>query len=128
MRPAPALCAYLRRPAGLCTPGLSAVTQEHRDHRDLQAKENRSGRAGFRPRAHFGPALFQRLGPARFRSARQGFARAHQRATDSSLRESECVTEIASPQTIVAFWHEAGPDKWYEKVDAFDREIRERFL
>jgi uncharacterized protein (DUF924 family) len=38
------------------------------------------------------------------------------------------VTEIASPQSIIAFWREAGPDKWYEKDDAFDREIRERFL
>ena len=38
------------------------------------------------------------------------------------------MTEIASPQTVVAFWREAGPDKWFEKNDAFDREIRERFL
>jgi len=35
---------------------------------------------------------------------------------------------IASPQSVVAFWREAGSDKWYEKDDAFDREIRERFL
>jgi uncharacterized protein (DUF924 family) len=35
---------------------------------------------------------------------------------------------IASPQAVVAFWQEAGPDKWYKKDDAFDREIRERFL
>jgi uncharacterized protein (DUF924 family) len=38
------------------------------------------------------------------------------------------VTDIISPQAIVAFWHEAGYDKWYTKNDAFDREIRERFL
>jgi len=38
------------------------------------------------------------------------------------------VTDIASPQSVVAFWQEAGPDKWYEKDDAFDAEIRERFL
>jgi uncharacterized protein (DUF924 family) len=38
------------------------------------------------------------------------------------------VTEIASPQAVVAFWREAGPDKWFEKDDAFDRVIRERFL
>jgi uncharacterized protein (DUF924 family) len=35
---------------------------------------------------------------------------------------------IASAQSVVAFWQEAGPDKCYEKDDAFDREIRERFL
>ena len=35
---------------------------------------------------------------------------------------------IASPQSVVAFWREAGPDKWYEKNDEFDGEIRERFL
>jgi uncharacterized protein (DUF924 family) len=28
---------------------------------------------------------------------------------------------------VVAFWREAGPKKWFEKNDAFDREIRERF-
>lgn len=38
------------------------------------------------------------------------------------------MTEIASPQSVVAFWQEAGPDKWYRKDDAFDRDIRERFL
>jgi uncharacterized protein (DUF924 family) len=29
---------------------------------------------------------------------------------------------------IVAFWREAGPDKWFAKDDAFDAEIRRRFL
>ncbi len=38
------------------------------------------------------------------------------------------MTEIASPQSVAAFWREAGPGKWYKKDDAFDREIRERFL
>jgi uncharacterized protein (DUF924 family) len=38
------------------------------------------------------------------------------------------VTEIASPQAVIAFWRDAGPDKWFTKDDAFDREIRERFL
>ena len=36
--------------------------------------------------------------------------------------------EIASPQSVVAFWQEAGPDKWYEKNDAFDAEISACFL
>lgn len=29
---------------------------------------------------------------------------------------------------ITAFWREAGPSKWFEKDDAFDVAIRERFL
>jgi uncharacterized protein (DUF924 family) len=29
---------------------------------------------------------------------------------------------------VLAFWRAAGPDKWFEKDDAFDGEIRERFL
>jgi uncharacterized protein (DUF924 family) len=29
---------------------------------------------------------------------------------------------------VLAFWRAAGPDKWFEKADAFDAEIRERFL
>ena len=32
------------------------------------------------------------------------------------------------PDTVLAFWRAAGPDKWYEKDDAFDAEIRARFL
>jgi len=33
-----------------------------------------------------------------------------------------------SPGDVLAFWRAAGPDKWFEKDDAFDGEIRERFL
>lgn len=29
---------------------------------------------------------------------------------------------------IVAFWREAGPDRWFKKDEAFDRRFRERFL
>jgi uncharacterized protein (DUF924 family) len=29
---------------------------------------------------------------------------------------------------IVAFWRDAGPEKWFEKDDDFDRAIRSRFL
>ncbi len=35
---------------------------------------------------------------------------------------------IASPQAVLAFWRDAGPDKWFKKNDAFDQDIRERFL
>jgi uncharacterized protein (DUF924 family) len=33
-----------------------------------------------------------------------------------------------TPADVLAFWRAAGPDKWFEKDDAFDAEIRERFL
>ena len=35
---------------------------------------------------------------------------------------------IASPESILAFWREAGPEKWYKKDAAFDDDIRTRFL
>jgi uncharacterized protein (DUF924 family) len=38
------------------------------------------------------------------------------------------VTEIASPQSVVAFWRDAGPERWFKKDTAFDAEIRARFL
>lgn len=35
---------------------------------------------------------------------------------------------IASASEIVSFWRDAGPDRWFEKDFAFDREIVDRFL
>jgi uncharacterized protein (DUF924 family) len=35
---------------------------------------------------------------------------------------------IASPETVLAFWRAAGPDKWFKKDAGFDDEIRRRFL
>jgi uncharacterized protein (DUF924 family) len=36
--------------------------------------------------------------------------------------------ESISPQDVLAFWRADGPDKWFTKDDAFDAEIRARFL
>ena len=33
-----------------------------------------------------------------------------------------------TPESIVAFWTEAGPPRWFKKDPAFDAEISERFL
>ena len=33
-----------------------------------------------------------------------------------------------TPADILAFWREAGYDRWYKKDDAFDAEVRRRFL
>jgi uncharacterized protein (DUF924 family) len=35
---------------------------------------------------------------------------------------------IASPETVLAFWREAGPEKWFKKDVAFDDDIRRHFL
>ncbi len=40
------------------------------------------------------------------------------------------MTDISdiTPSGILAFWREAGRERWYKRNDAFDAEIRERFL
>jgi uncharacterized protein (DUF924 family) len=35
---------------------------------------------------------------------------------------------VAAPEELLAFWQAAGKDKWFEKDDAFDAEVRARFL
>lgn len=35
---------------------------------------------------------------------------------------------IPTPADIIAFWREAGPERWYTKDLAFDAELRRRFL
>src|SRR5690606_39808207 len=42
------------------------------------------------------------------------------------LRCSVMSTDI-TPSAVVAFWKEAGPEKWFAKDDAFDAEFRRRF-
>jgi uncharacterized protein (DUF924 family) len=38
------------------------------------------------------------------------------------------VTPSVAPQDIVTFWRNAGYDRWYSKDDAFDQELRDRFM
>ncbi len=33
-----------------------------------------------------------------------------------------------APAEVVAFWREAGPERWFNKDEAFDADIRRRFL
>jgi uncharacterized protein (DUF924 family) len=35
---------------------------------------------------------------------------------------------IAAADDVLAFWRAAGPEKWFKKDEAFDRDIRARFL
>ena len=38
------------------------------------------------------------------------------------------MSDVVTPETVLAFWRAAGPDKWFSKNDAFDAEIRSHFL
>jgi uncharacterized protein (DUF924 family) len=38
------------------------------------------------------------------------------------------VTDLITPAEILVFWRAAGHDRWYEKDDSFDAEIRRRYL
>ena len=38
------------------------------------------------------------------------------------------MSTLAGREDIIAFWEEAGPEKWFTKDEAFDAQIRERFL
>jgi uncharacterized protein (DUF924 family) len=35
---------------------------------------------------------------------------------------------IETPAAIIAYWREAGPDRWFKKDSALDNEIKQRFL
>ena len=35
---------------------------------------------------------------------------------------------MASPQTVVDFWQDAGPARWFSRDDGFDADFRSRFL
>ena len=35
---------------------------------------------------------------------------------------------LATPDEVVSFWREAGPEKWFSKDEAFDQICRDRFL
>jgi uncharacterized protein (DUF924 family) len=36
--------------------------------------------------------------------------------------------QLVSPDTVIAFWRDAGPEKWFAKDEAFDQACRDRFL
>ena len=38
------------------------------------------------------------------------------------------MSDVKAPNDILAFWQAAGYEKWFNKDDAFDAAIRERFL
>ena len=47
--------------------------------------------------------------------------------TGSGLDRVLLMTDLITISSVVAFWKEAGPDKWYAKEEAFDREFRDAF-
>lgn len=36
--------------------------------------------------------------------------------------------QMDTPEAIINFWRQAGPDRWFAKNDAFDAEIRQQFM
>lgn len=38
------------------------------------------------------------------------------------------IADATKPADIIAFWREVGPERWFERSDALDDEIRRRFL
>jgi uncharacterized protein (DUF924 family) len=38
------------------------------------------------------------------------------------------IRDDVSPAAILAFWRAAGSDRWYKRDDAFDADLRDRFL
>lgn len=38
------------------------------------------------------------------------------------------IQSLPSPSDIVTFWRNAGYERWYTKDDAFDQELRDRFM
>jgi len=38
------------------------------------------------------------------------------------------MNSLASQESIISFWEGAGPEKWFSRDDAFDAEIRDRFM
>lgn len=45
--------------------------------------------------------------------------------TGSGLGRVWVMTVLITPSSVVAFWKDAGPAKWYAKDEAFDREFRD---
>lgn len=38
------------------------------------------------------------------------------------------MSEIATPNDVITFWRNAGPDKWFKKNAGFDTEVKARFM
>ena len=116
-----ALHAHLAaQPAGLRAAAVPAHPAQDRRHRHVQAEEGRSGARGLQSGGDQRSDLFQRSAGQGLRAARPGALPAD--------RERRRAAVIASPESVLAFWREAGPEKWFTKDTAFDDAIRARFL
>jgi uncharacterized protein (DUF924 family) len=73
----------------------------------------------------FGPVRVQIPGP----TTRESFVQLETHA-GRGLRVPRTAARPVAPAaaTVVAFWREAGPERWFAKDAGFDREFRERFL
>ena len=99
--------ASARQPAGLRAAAVPAHPAQDRRHRHVQAEEGRSGARGLQPGGDQRSDLFQRSAGQGLRAARPGAVPAD--------RERRGAAVIASPESVLAFWREAGPEKWFKK-------------
>lgn len=60
-------------------------------------------------------------------ASREGFVEQEFHA-GRNFADGTAMTAKASPSDVVAFWSEAGPERWFAKDDGFDRRFRELFL
>lgn len=44
------------------------------------------------------------------------------------MSREKIAIDLAQAKQVVQFWRDAGPNAWFQKNDAFDREFRARFL
>src|SRR5207253_11138272 len=95
-------------------------------HRHGQVEEDGSGARGCRSAGDARRDLLPWPEDPRLRAAGAAALRSHPRRRGAGV--TRAAETIASPEEILAFWRAAGPAKWFEREDAFDAEIRARFL
>ena len=95
-------------------------------HQVLRARSSPATRC--RSRSSSGPTCRR---PMSARSCAASCAtRRRPAALGSRTRHASAMTDArdVTPADILAFWREAGRDRWYRRDDAFDAEVRRRFL
>lgn len=43
-------------------------------------------------------------------------------------RTAQTQVTLVTPEQVIAFWRDAGPARWFQKDEEFDRRFRERFI
>src|SRR5690606_26765880 len=78
------------------------------------------------PRRHTGRSARRDAGALRHRPRQRLVARARARRGARGAR-TEGGTTMLDPKTVIDFWRDAGPAKWFARDDAFDARFRDGF-